>query len=245
LSDQLIFFNLSNSATDFGDILRRFNVGLSYLNQRRRVHRGFSLYNIAGDFLDERGYAYFERRVGGALTAVYPYSRFSRVEAALGLVYSNREADSFRPGRKAPLAVNYLSYVYDNALWFPTGPMDGTSYRVTLGLNTNLERVEVENVSAILDLRKYMRTGLRTAYAVRLLGSVSEGTLLGRLGGSGLSALSTRLVEHVRAPQPGWRFTLSGALWGFHQVVGPIAKPRFSMSARPGRRTAARDLGFG
>jgi hypothetical protein len=229
LGDQLIFFNLSNSATDFGDILGRFNVGVSYLNQRRRVHRGFSLYSLAGDFLDERGYAYFERRVGGVLTAVYPYSRFSRVEAALGLVYSDREADSFRPARKAPLTVNYLSYVHDNALWFSTGPMDGTSYRVTLGLNTNLERVEVENVSAMLDVRKYLRTGLRTAYAVRLLSSVSEGTLPNRfvLGGSwtfrGFPDRSLVGTRSILLNQE-WRFPLlSGALLGL--PIGVVGFP--------------------
>ncbi|HYV50598.1 MAG TPA: ShlB/FhaC/HecB family hemolysin secretion/activation protein, partial [Dongiaceae bacterium] len=229
LGDQLIFFNLSNTATDFGDLLGRFNVGVSYLNQRRRIHRGFSAFHLAGDFLDERGFQYFERRVGGVLTAVYPYSRFSRVEAALGMVYSDRSADSFRPARTAPLAVNYLSFVYDNALWFSTGPMDGTSYRLTLGLNTNLEKVEIENVSAALDLRKYFRTSLRTAYAARLLARASEGTLPQRfvLGGSwSFRGYPERSLVGTRSLllNQEWRFPLlSGGILGL--PIGALGLP--------------------
>jgi WD40-like Beta Propeller Repeat len=229
LGDQLIFFNLSNSATEFGDLLGRFNVGVSYLNQRRRIHRGFSAFHLAGDFLDERGYQYFERRVGGMLTAVYPYSRFSRVEAALGMVYSDRSADSFRPARTAPLAVNYLSFVYDNALWFSTGPMDGTSYRLTLGLNTNLEKVEIENVSAALDLRKYFRTSLRTAYAARLLARAAEGTLPQRfvLGGSwSFRGYPERSLVGTRSLllNQEWRFPLlSGGILGL--PIGALGLP--------------------
>ena len=229
LGDQLIFFNLSNTATSFGDLLGRFNVGVSYLNQRRRIHRGFSAFHLAGDFLDERGYQYFERRVGGTFTAVYPYSRFSRIEAALGMVYSNRSADSFRPARTAPLAVNYLSYVYDNALWFATGPMDGTSYRLTVGLNTNLEKVEIENVSLALDLRKYFRTSLRTAYAARLLGRVSEGTLPQRfvLGGSwSFRGYPERSLVGTRSLllNQEWRFPLlSGGILGL--PIGALGLP--------------------
>jgi WD40 repeat protein/hemolysin secretion/activation protein ShlB/FhaC/HecB len=229
LGDQLLFFNLANTATDFGDILGRFNVGVSYLNQRERIHRGFSVFHLAGDFLDERGFQYFERRIGGTLTAVYPYSRFSRIEAAMGLVYSDRSADSFRPARTAPLAVNYISYVHDNALWFSTGPMDGTSYRLTLGLNTNLEKVEIENVSAVLDFRKYLRTGLRTAYAARLLARVSEGTLPQRFvlgGSSSFRGFPERSLVGTRSLllNQEWRFPmLSGGILGL--PIGAMGLP--------------------
>jgi outer membrane protein assembly factor BamA len=190
LSDQLgneqILFQFSNTATSFDDILGRFNVGASYFNLRRRINYGGSVFHFAGDFLDEAGFRYFERRMGAAATISYPYTKFSRVESSFGILYSDREADTFRPGRKAFLATNYLSYIFDNTLWFPTGPMDGHRFRVTLGLNTGLDKVEVENISALVDVRRYFRTGLRTCYAVRLQGNVSEGTLPQRfvLGGS-------------------------------------------------------------
>jgi hypothetical protein len=186
LGNELILFQFSNTATSFDDILGRFNLGVSYFNLSRRINYGGSVFHFAGDFLDEKGFRYFERRVGGAVTISHPFSKYSRMESSLGLLYSDREADSFRPGRQALLAANYISYVYDNSLWFPTGPMDGLRYRVTLGLNTSLDRVEVENVSGVIDVRRYFRTSLRTAYAVRVQGRISEGSLPQRfvLGGS-------------------------------------------------------------
>jgi hypothetical protein len=229
LGDQIIYFQLSNTADQLGDVFSRFNLGISYLNIKRRLNYGASAFHFAGDFLDERGFAYFERRLGATGTVSYPYSRFARVESSLGFLYSDREADSFRPDREALLAVNYLSYVYDNALWFPTGPMDGTRFRVTLGLNTNLERVEVENVSALIDYRRYLRTGLRTAYALRLQGRISEGELPQRflLGGSwsfrgyprrGLVGTRSLLVNQE------WRFPLlTGVALGL--PVGVVQLP--------------------
>jgi outer membrane protein assembly factor BamA len=186
LGNQLFLFQLSNTATSFDDFLGRFNIGASYFNLEHRINYGGSVFHFAGDFLDERGFRYFERRVGAAATIAYPFSRYARVESSMGLLYSDRESDSFRPARQAALATNYISYIYDNSLWLPTGPIDGFRWRVTLGLNTSLDKVEVENVSGVVDVRRYFRTGLRTAYAVRLQGRLSEGSLPQRfvLGGS-------------------------------------------------------------
>ena len=87
LSDQLgneqILFQFSNTATSFDDLLGRFNVGASYFNLRRRINYGGSVFHFAGDFLDEKGFRYFERRVGAAATISYPYTKFSRVEIEL------------------------------------------------------------------------------------------------------------------------------------------------------------------
>jgi len=186
LGNRLFFIQFSNTADRLDDLLGRFNVGVTYLNLKQRFNYGASVFHFAADFLDERGYSYFERRVGASVNASYPYSKYSRVESSFGALYSDREADSFRPARQALLAVNYISYIYDNTLWFSTGPMDGMRYKLTLGMNTNLNRVEVENVSAIVDLRRYFRTGLRTSYAVRLQAEVSDGSLPERflLGGT-------------------------------------------------------------
>ncbi len=186
LGDKLIFLQVSNTAEQFGDILGRFNLGVTYINLARRFNVGFSAFHFAGDFLDELGYRYFERRVGGSVIGSYPYSKYSRVESSLGLLYSDRDADSFRPARRALLVTNYLSFIRDTSLWTSTGPIDGGRYNLTVGLNTNLDKVDVENVALLLDLRRYFRTSLRTAYAVRFQGRIAEGSLPQRflLGGS-------------------------------------------------------------
>jgi outer membrane protein assembly factor BamA len=186
LGDRLIYFQVANTANSFGTILSRFNLGITYYNMTHRVNWGVSAFHFAGDFLDEAGFSYFERRVGGAGILSIPLSLYSRIETSLGLVYSNRGSDSFRPARAAPLLTNYISYVHDTTLWLATGPIDGTAARFTLGMNANVERVELENINAAVDLRKYFRLGLRSAYAVRLLGYSSQGAYPNRfiLGGS-------------------------------------------------------------
>lgn len=187
LGDQLIFLQLSNTAETTGDLLSRFNVGATYFNVSRRFNYGLGVYHFAGDFLDERDFRYFERRAGIDLVGSYPFSKFKRIESSLFLYHSDRSDDSFRPARQAILATNYLSLVHDNSLWLPTGPIDGGRYNLTIGVTTDLERATIENVALLADFRRYYRVGLRSAYAVRLQGRVSEGTNRQRfvLGGSG------------------------------------------------------------
>ena len=68
---------------------------------KRRFNYGISAYHFAGDFLDELGQWYFERRAGASVIGSYPYSRYTRIESSLGFLHSEREADSFRPARSA------------------------------------------------------------------------------------------------------------------------------------------------
>ncbi len=186
LGDQLIFFQLSNTAETTGDLLSRFNAGFTYFNLTRRFNYGAGAYHFAGDFLDERDFRYFERRAGVNFIGSYPFSKFDRIESSLFLFHSDRSDDSFRQARTAVLATNYLSLIHDNSLWNPLGPIDGSRYNLAVGVTTDLERANVENVAVIADLRRYFRIGFRSGYAVRLQGRISEGTNRQRfvLGGS-------------------------------------------------------------
>ncbi|NNF06468.1 MAG: hypothetical protein HKN21_06885, partial [Candidatus Eisenbacteria bacterium] len=206
----------SNTAQEFNDILGRLSFGATYFDLSQRINRGFSGFHFAGDFIDELGFRYFERRTGASVIASYPYSKYSRIESSLGLLYSKREADSFRPAREGLLAVNYLTLVRDTSLWSLTGPIDGARYNLTLGLTTNVEKVELENVVAMVDLRRYFRTSLRTAYAVRVQGRISQGSLPQRfiLGGS------WDLRGYPRRSLVGTRSVLLNQEWRFPLLYG-------------------------
>ena len=41
------------------------------------------------------------------------------------------------PRRVGWIASHYLSYVHDNSLWMPSGPIDGGRFRVTAGISTD------------------------------------------------------------------------------------------------------------
>ena len=229
LGDRLVFLQVANTAQEMGDLVSRFNLGATYFSLKRRLNYGGSVYHFAGDFLDELGRRTFERRAGVSAIGSYPFSRYTRLESSLGLLYSDRDADSFRPARRAVLALNTLSFVHDTSLWFSTGPIDGMRANLTVGLNTNLERVEIENGFVLADLRRYFRTGLRTAYAVRLQGRISEGSLPQRflLGGSwSLRGYPRRGLVGTRAVllNQEWRFPLlDGILLGL--PIGAVGLP--------------------
>ncbi|HEX7878945.1 MAG TPA: hypothetical protein VF720_06015 [Candidatus Eisenbacteria bacterium] len=176
LSDRLIFFQLSNSASSTSELLSRLNVSGNYFNVSRRFRTGYGAYHVAGDFRDERDVLYFERRAGVDLIGSYAFSKFDRIDASLFVFHSDRTADSFRPAREAVLASNYVSLVHDNALWIETGPIAGSRWNLTAGVTTDLERASIENTALLVDWRSYLRTGLRSAYAVRFQGRISEGT---------------------------------------------------------------------
>jgi hypothetical protein len=229
LGNKVFFLQVSNTASGFNELLGRFNVGVTYMDLGQRFNYGAAGYHYAADFLDERGFRFFERRVGGSVLGSYPYSKYSRVEGSFGAYYSDKSPDTFRPAREAFIAANYISYVYDNTLWTSTGPLDGTRYRFTLGLNANLPRVEVENVSAVADFRRYFRTGLRTSYSVRLQASISEGSFPARfvLGGPwSFRGYPRRSLVGTRAIllNQEWRFPLlEGLVVGL--PVGPLGFP--------------------
>lgn len=176
ISDRLIFFQLSNSASTTGDLLARTNLSVNYFNLSKRFRTGYGLYHVVGDYVDELGFPYFERRAGVDLIGSYAYSKFNRIDASLFVFHSERSDDSFREARKALLASNYVSLVHDNSLWLETGPIAGSRWNLTAGVTTDLERASIENTALLVDWRNYSRIGLRSAYAVRFQGRISEGS---------------------------------------------------------------------
>ncbi|MDZ4803249.1 MAG: ShlB/FhaC/HecB family hemolysin secretion/activation protein [Candidatus Eisenbacteria bacterium] len=186
ISDRLIFFQFSNSASTTNEIFSRTNLSVNYFNLSNRFRTGYGFYHVAGDYIDELNARYFERRAGVDLIGSYAFSKFNRIDASLFLFHSERTDDSFREARKALLASNYVSLVHDNTLWLETGPIAGSRWNLTAGVSTDLERASIENTALLVDWRNYYRLGLRTAYAVRFQGRVSEGSGAQRftLGGS-------------------------------------------------------------
>lgn len=176
LGDEVVYAQLGNTAERGSNLLKRMNLGLSYLNLRRRLNYGFGVFHFAGDFIDERDFVFFERRAGVNLLGSYPFSKFQRLEASLGITYSDKRNESTGIDRRAYLATNFLSWVRDNSLWVATGPVDGSRTKATVGLTLDLPRAEVENFQLIGDYRRYIRAGLRSAWAVRAQGRVAFGS---------------------------------------------------------------------
>ncbi|MGH7537616.1 MAG: hypothetical protein ACREMF_03200, partial [Gemmatimonadales bacterium] len=177
LNDHAIIGTLSSfaySGSGVGNLIDNLGGSVFYLNQTHRTNWGVGAYRQRGLFY-EGDFGLFQETAYGVLGQLrYPISRFRRLEAEFRLEHSDRfdftsEVVS-QPRRVAWLAANYLTYVKDNSLWLPTGPIDGERHSVTAGLvnDVNHGRFDAYVVSA--DARRYFRTSRRSAVAVRALG---------------------------------------------------------------------------
>ena len=79
------------------------------------------------------------------------------------------------PRRVGWIASHYLSYVHDNSLWIPSGPIDGTRFSFTAGISSDFTNSRFDSYLLSGDWRRYFRIGRRSTYAVRALGFYSGG----------------------------------------------------------------------
>ena len=258
LGNHILFAGISAvQADDLSDLVNNFSGNLLYLNLARRLNYGVGVFRFEGRFRDVAYDIYDEQTHGGYFLASYPFSKFNRIELQLALERSEREdvedIYSDLPGlnvgatrdltREGTLASNYLSYVKDNTLWLPTGPIDGERYNITAGLVSCFactyasevsgvpvsRSAAVDNYVVMADYRRYFRTSQFSAYAVRAYGFFSSGTLPSRavLGGP------HRLRGYPRFSLTGsrvwllnqeWRFPILHG-WGFTFPFGDLRLP--------------------
>ncbi|HEV8508958.1 MAG TPA: hypothetical protein VGQ48_00740 [Gemmatimonadales bacterium] len=181
LSDHLVFLAVSSfQSAGFGSLLDNVNGTAFYLNQSRRINWGVGAFRQRGLFYEGDFNTLFEERSYGAFAQVrYPFTRFRRIVGEYRIERSDR-FDLFsdevnEPRRTGWLASNYLTYVKDNTLWLSTGPIDGERYNLTAGLVNDLSHGRFDSWLVSADVRKYLRTSLHSAVALRVQGYASGG----------------------------------------------------------------------
>jgi hypothetical protein len=246
LGDNLLFLSVVSfqQGEGLGDLISNFNGTVLYLNQSQRLNWGVGAFRIRGLFYDGDFDQIFQETAAGVyLNLRYPLSRFNRLEAQLRLEHSDRTDFSFvedfslgLPRRKGFLTGNYLSWVHDNSLWLATGPIDGGRINLTAGMVTDVNNARLDSWVLAGDVRRYLRTGLRTAVAVRTYGYFAGGARPQRVSVGGSYALrgyprfayvsGTRvLMGNVE-----WRFPITDYLsigfpfgeWRFPGVQGAL-----------------------
>ncbi len=223
------------------NLVDSFSGNLLYLNLANRLNYGVGLFRFKGLFRDVALDLYEESTAGAYVLASYPFSKFERVELQLSAERSSRRdtEDAFEGGifggttrpdprdltRRGWLTSTYVSYVHDNTLWVSSGPIDGSRLNVTAGLvscfsctspspvtGRPVSRAAAgENYLLSADYRKYFRTSLYGAYAVRAFAFFSDGAIPARtyLGGS------LRLRGYPNFSLAGSRVALLNQEWRF------------------------------
>jgi len=181
LSDHLLYLSLSSfQGAGFGTLLDNVSGTAFYLNQSRRINWGVGAFRQRGLFYEGDFSTLFEERSYGAFAQVrYPFNRFRRIVGEYRIERSDRldltTQDVDEPRRVGWLVSNYLTYVKDNTLWLSTGPIDGERYNLTGGLVNDLSHGRFDSWLVSADVRKYLRTSLHSALALRVLGYTSGG----------------------------------------------------------------------
>jgi hypothetical protein len=181
LSDHQLFLALSSfQSAGFGSLVDNISGSAFYLNQSRRINWGVGAFRQRGLFFEGDFNSLFEERSYGMFAQVrYPFTRFRRVVGEYRIERSDRldlrTEDVTEPRRIGWLASNYLTYVKDNTLWLSTGPIDGERYNFTTGLVNDLTHGRFDSWLVSADWRKYVRTSLHSAVAVRVQGYASGG----------------------------------------------------------------------
>ncbi|MCH8326798.1 MAG: BamA/TamA family outer membrane protein [Bacteroidetes bacterium] len=188
LGNDKYFFLLYNTASVQSEFLNSFNLSLQRVDLTRRTNYGYGIFHFTGNRFDIRDSDefFFERSFGGFFQLNFPLSKFSRIETSVTVANSDKEIIRGVLARKALLVSNSISYVYDNSLWGPSGPLDGTRTRLQLAYTGDVKFSNVNYYTIITDFRKYFRLGLRSAFAMRAAFFYNDGQEARRffMGGS-------------------------------------------------------------
>ncbi|MEE9166271.1 MAG: hypothetical protein V3U24_02240, partial [Candidatus Neomarinimicrobiota bacterium] len=184
LGNSYYHFLLFNTADRSSDFVERFNFAVMRVDLSRRVNFGYGVYHFANDYYNYSAGFFFERRYGIQFALSYPLSVFKRIEVTSSA--SKMARDLYVEKFSAFLVSNSVSYVFDNSIWGPVGPVDGTSMRVTLGRTIDFTHSRAYYTGFLTDFRKYFRISLNTLYAVRVMAWLNKGedVYQYRIGGS-------------------------------------------------------------
>ena len=175
LGNYQYFFLIYNTAKVQSELLSSFNIAVSRVDLSHRTNFAVGLFHFAGHYYNRYDYWFWERRYGGYTALSYPLSKFDRIEASLNVRYSDKEWYTTDYRRKALLVSNFVSYIQDNSLWGPTGPLDGSRMNFTLGTTVDVAHSNVKFLTAIVDYRRYFRLSTRIAHALRLWTQINHG----------------------------------------------------------------------
>lgn len=173
LGNQKYFFLLYNNAQRSSEFFKSWNFAVTRVDLGRRVNTAVGLFRISGRFFDRVDSFFDQERVGGFVSASYPFSVFNRIEGSISLRKERREY--LNRSINGIIASNSISYVKDNTLWGVTGPVDGERYNVTVGHTLDIQNNDVSFFTFTTDYRKYFRLSRRTTYATRVMGRFNVG----------------------------------------------------------------------
>ena len=174
LGNDQYYVLIYNNARTTSQFLESFNVGLTKVSLGERLNYSYGLFRFAGYYYNPQDLYYYEKRAGANFAFSYPLSQFARISLSQSFFYSDKDW-FIGKSRVAYLNSSFLSFVHDNSLWGPTGPLDGGRINITIGNTYDFVFSRVNYFTVFADLRHYFRISQRSAYAVRLFTLYNQG----------------------------------------------------------------------
>ena len=181
---------LFGSASDsFDDFFKRLNIAFTYANLEHRLNYGVGVFHLASFMGSYYDLLRFERRYGIFGSVTYPLSVFSRVEVSTVFKRIERDDDITFFGidtGKSWLLSNYLSFTFDNIVWYVGGPLNGRRFNVSVGNTMDINGSRYESTTLHFDFRHYVTLTERVVLAQRIVSRNAWGSdlQLFYLGGS-------------------------------------------------------------
>ena len=237
LGNDQYYFLIYNTAQSKEDILDSFNFAISKISLGKRANYSYGIFRFAGNRYDlsDPDEFYYEQAYGGYFALSYPLSAFRRVESSIEVIDSDKDNYIAPVPRRALLLSNSLSYIWDNSLWGPSGPLDGNRMKLTVAYTNDIQYSNVSYYTILADYRTYFRLSTRSAFASRFNLYYNDGKEARRffMGGSwdlrGYPLFSIRgeklwlTSQELRFPfidQLGIRFPFGGI--GFGSIRGAL-----------------------
>ena len=198
LGNDQYYFLVYNNSENGDEFFKNFNIAISRVSLEHRINYAYGIFHLSGkkyDYGDD--FAYYERRFGGYFALSYPLTPYQRIESAITLANSTRDITDETINRRALLLTHSLSYVKDNAIWGPTGPLDGGRFNATISYTTDIEFGNVNYFTFIFDYRKYLRLSRSISIGSHLELLMNEGKEASRwaLGEAGTSGAGQGLAS--------------------------------------------------
>lgn len=179
LGNHQISLLFGTASEDFNDFIQRLNVGVTYTNLSRRLNYAVGAFHLASYLGSSYDLLRYERRYGVLGGVSYPFSAFSRV--GLTTVFREMERDDditflgIERG-KSQLLSNFLSYTFDNIVWYVGGPLGGRRLNVSFGNTLDLQGSRYESTTLHFDVRNYLTLTDRVIFAQRFVSRTAWGS---------------------------------------------------------------------
>ncbi len=172
LGNHQIDILFGTASDDLDEFVKKINVAVTYVNLTHRLNWAVGAFHLASFVGPSFDLLTFERRYGVLAGTSYPLSTFTRVDFTTVVKGMERDAEvSFYeiPGGKTWLWSNYLSWTFDNIIWYVGGPSTGHRLNVALGSTIDIQGNEFGSTTLQADLRNYVALTERIVFAQRFV----------------------------------------------------------------------------